>query len=171
MTAILADGAAMDALVERAQHGDTVAMNDLLDALAPWVGRICGSIALEQGEDATQEALVTVFRRLGSLRDSRALRGWVRAIAVREAVRIAKTNAGSRTATLIDLPARGDAELASDLRDVLMRLSPEHRAVLVLRYVEGLDEARAAELLRIPKGTVKSRLSRARESFRKAWTR
>lgn len=42
--------------------------------------------------------------------------------------------------------------------------------MLVLRDVEGLDERAAAELLGVRVGTVKSRLSRARDTFRKAWT-
>jgi DNA-directed RNA polymerase specialized sigma24 family protein len=52
---------------------------------------------------------------------------------------------------------------------VLSRLSPEHRAVLVLRDLEGMDEQAAAAVLEVPAGTAKSRLHRARASFRKAW--
>jgi hypothetical protein len=48
-------------------------MNDLLDHLSGYVGRICASIALDAGPDATQEALVAVFR---ALRDPAALHGW-----------------------------------------------------------------------------------------------
>ena len=56
-------------LVRGAQQGDVLAMSQLLDALAPYVGRICGAIALEAGQDAAQETLISVFRRLRSLRD------------------------------------------------------------------------------------------------------
>lgn len=160
----------LSTLVRAAQGGDTIAMNELLDALAPWVGRICGAIALDQGADAAQDALIIVFRRLRALREPAALRGWVRAIAAREAVRVAKRTPGAIQTELTDIPARGDGELATDIRDVLERLSPAHRAVLVLRDLEGLDEATAAAVLRLPEGTVKSRLHRARASFRKAWT-
>jgi RNA polymerase sigma-70 factor (ECF subfamily) len=59
--------------------------------------------------------------------------------------------------------------LAADIQDVLSRLAPEHRAVLMLRDLEGLDERTAAALLGVPAGTVKSRLARARASFRKGW--
>jgi RNA polymerase sigma factor (sigma-70 family) len=157
-------------LVRAAQNGDTLAMNELLDRLTPYVGRICGPIALSNGDDATQEALVAIFRALRTLREPAALYGWARQIAVREAIRVARRDSRSTPAELTEVPAAGDPQLAADIRDVLTRLSPEHRAVLTLRDVEGLDEHAAADLLGIPIGTVKSRLHRARDSFRKAWT-
>jgi DNA-directed RNA polymerase specialized sigma24 family protein len=53
---------------------------------------------------------------------------------------------------------------------VLDRLTPHHRAVLVLRDLEGLDEASVAAVLDLPVGTIKSRLHRARRLFRKEWS-
>ncbi|MBT2406782.1 MULTISPECIES: RNA polymerase sigma factor [unclassified Streptomyces] len=157
------------ALARAARAGNTLAMHDLLDHLTPYIARICTPIALDDGPDATQEALVAVFKALRSLRDPETLYGWVRAIAVREAVRIARRAARARPAELADVPERGDPQLSADIDDVLARLSPDHRAVLVLRDVEGLDEECAAALLGVPAGTAKSRLHRARSSFRKAW--
>lgn len=94
----------------------------------------------------------------------------MRAITVREAVRVAKRAGRARPAELADVPERGDPQLATDIDDVLARLSPAHRAVLVLRDLEGMDEESAAALLGVPTGTAKSRLYRARRSFRKAWS-
>ncbi|MFD9942660.1 RNA polymerase sigma factor [Nonomuraea sp. NPDC059023] len=156
-------------LVLAAQRGDTMAMSDLLNELTPYLGRICGPIALDSGPDAVQEALIAVFKNLRGLREPEALYGWARAIAVREAVRIARRDGRARPAELAELPSRQDVESAVDIRDVLERLSPEHRAVLMLRDLEGLEEAAAARLLEVPVGTVKSRLARARRSFRQAW--
>lgn len=157
-------------LVRAAQRGDTLALNDLLDQLAPYVGRICGPIALGNGADATQEALVAIVRSLRTLREPTAVFGWARTIAAREAVRVARRNERLVPGDMAELPDRGDPQLSVDVRDVLARLSPEHRAVLVLRDLEGLDEQTAAALLDVPAGTVKSRLHRARASFRKAWS-
>lgn len=157
-------------LVRAAQSGDTVAMNALLDRLTPYVGRICAPIALSDGDDATQEALIAIFRALRGLREPAALFAWARRIAVHEAIRVARRGSRADPAELTGVPAPGDPQLAADIRDVLTRLSPEHRAVLTLRDVEGLGEHAAAEVLAIPAGTVKSRLYRARDSFRKAWT-
>jgi len=106
--------------------------------------------------------------------DDRELAGLVvaaRAIAVREAVRVARRAARERPAALADLPAPDDPMLAVDVRDVLERLTPEHRAILMLRDLEGFDERSVADALGTPVGTVKSRLSRARDNFRKEWGR
>jgi len=158
------------ALVRAARGGDTLAMAGLLDALTPYVGTICASIALEHGRDAAQEAMIAIFRSLKSLRDPDALFGWVRQIATREALRVATREGQAAGPELPELPAPGSPQLATDVGDVLRRLSPEHRAILVLRDLEGYSEDEAAELLKVPAGTVKSRLHRARENFRKAWT-
>jgi RNA polymerase sigma factor (sigma-70 family) len=160
-------------LVRAAQGGDTLALSELLDRLSPYVARICGPIALTSGPDATQDALIAVLRGLPSLREPAALRGWARAIAVREAIRHARRDARAwpvDTALLTELPAREDPQLQADVRAVLDRLTPHHRAVLVLRDLEGLDEASAAAVLGLPVGTIKSRLHRARRIFRKEWT-
>lgn len=163
------DDAGLAECVRAAQRGDGLAMAELLDTLAPAIGRWCGPIALQDAPDAAQEALIAVFRGLKGLRDPAALHGWARSIAVREAVRVAQRAARERPAELADVPAPDDPMLAVDIRDVLDRLAPEHRAVLMLRDLEGLDERTAGELLDVPVGTVKSRLSRARASFRKGW--
>lgn len=158
-------------LVTAAQSGSSMAMQELLTELTPYVGRLCGPIALDDGPDAAQNTLITVLRDLRRLREPAALHGWVRTIAVREAVRVARRARKDIPAELPEVPATGDPQLAADVRDVLDRLSPEHRAILVLRDLEGLDESSAAELLAIPTGTVKSRLHRARRSFRQEWER
>ncbi|MER5730664.1 sigma-70 family RNA polymerase sigma factor [Streptomyces sp. NPDC002138] len=156
--------------MRRAQRGDALAMDELLGILAPRVGRICGPIALEDGADATQEALIAIFRNLRQLRSASALFGWARAIAAREAVRLAAQRNRVVVAEIADSPAVDvDVELTADIGDVLRRLSPEHRVVLALRHIEGLDEQEVSDVLAIPVGTVRSRLFRARDAFRKAW--
>jgi RNA polymerase sigma-70 factor (ECF subfamily) len=163
---------AEDELVRNAQRGDALALSALVDRLAPFVGRICGPIALEHGEDAAQEALIAVLRDLPALREPRALYGWARRIAAREAVRHARGArrvlplAGARS----ELPAPGDPALARDVRSVLAALAPEQRAILMLRDLEGLSEQEAAALLEVEQGTVKSRLSRARSAFKRRWS-
>lgn len=158
-------------LVPAAQAGDALALEQLLGVLEPYVARLAAPIALQDAQDATQEALIAVLRNLNRLRQPVAMFSWARTIAVREAVRVAKSANRTRVAELADVPARDDPQLSADIRDVLDRLSPEHRAILVLRDVEDLDERAASILLDIPEGTAKSRLARARARFREAWQR
>jgi len=157
------------ALVRAAQRGDPMALGELMEILAPYVGRICGPIALQDGPDAAQEALIIILRGLPDLREPAALFGWARVIAVREAVRIARRRVPISAMPVEEVGAPGDPELAVDITDTLARLTPEHRAVLVLRDIEGLDEVQAGRILSVPPGTVRSRLFRARLGFRKAW--
>jgi RNA polymerase sigma factor (sigma-70 family) len=156
-------------LVLAAQRGDPMALGELMESLLPYVGRICGPIALQDGPDAAQEAMIKILRGIRTLDNPAALFGWVRVIAVREAIRVASASTNARTAPLDEPPAPGDPELAVDIADTLARLTPRHRAVLVLRDIEGLDEREASQILSVEPGTVRSRLFRARSSFRKAW--
>ena len=146
-----------------------MALGELMEILAPYVGRICGPIALQDGPDAAQEALIVILRGLRGLREPAALFGWARVIAVREAVRVARRAVRPSAIPVEEIGAAGDPELAVDVADTLDRLTPEHRAVLVLRDIEGLDELAAGRILSVPPGTVRSRLFRARRGFRRAW--
>ena len=148
-------------------------MSEVLDALLPTLGRLCGSIALDAGPDAAQEASIQVMRDLRQLRDPERLLPWARRIATREAVRHARRSraAPSGAADPAELPAPDDPALARDVRSVLAALAPEQRAILVLRDLEGLGEAEAARELGVALGTAKSRLHRAREAFRERWRR
>ena len=107
---------ATDDLIRAAQRGDTLAMNDLLDLLIPYVARICGPIALDVAADAAQEALIAIFRNLKRLREPAALRGWVRVIATREAVRMAKRRSALPIGDLAEIPAPGNQPVMSSWR-------------------------------------------------------
>jgi len=155
--------------VRAAQHGDPLAMDALLTELAPWVGRLCSAIALDRGEDAMQETLITVLRNLPTLREPAALRGWVRRIAVRQALRLATDSRAVAVAELPEVAVAPDFDTAIEVRETLAKLSPSQRAVLVLRHVEDLSERETAVVLGTAEGTVKSGLHRARESFREQW--
>ena len=116
-----------------------------------------------------QETLIVVLRNLPTLREPAALRGWVRRIAVRQALRIATDNRTIAVAELPEVAVAPDFDTAIGVRQTLAKLPPSQRAVLVLRHLEDLSERETAEALGTPEGTVKSGLYRARERFREHW--
>lgn len=158
-------------LVRRARRGDPRALNELLRLLLPELGRICGAIALDRGDDALQETMIAVMRHIGSLKQPAAVRGWARRIAVREAIRqAAQTPAVPVDPQLLDRGAAGgEPQTAVEVWDALGSLTPDQRAVLVLQHFGGLTEQEIAGALGVPPGTVKSRLHRARQAFRARW--
>jgi RNA polymerase sigma factor (sigma-70 family) len=156
--------------VKAAQQGDALALDRLLDELAPYVRRLCTRIAPAAADDATQEALLAIFQGLPSLRVPEAIITWARSVTVRTAIRLAHRHDLEIAAeeTLIDHHASSPEGLV-DIDDALARLPISQRVVLVLRTQEGLSEQEIATTLGIPAGTVKSRLHRARAAFRKEW--
>jgi DNA-directed RNA polymerase specialized sigma24 family protein len=78
---------AVEDQVRAAQRNDPVAVDALLGEVVPWLGRICGAIALDRGPDAMQESLIAIVRNLPTLREPAAFKAWARRIAVRQALR------------------------------------------------------------------------------------
>lgn len=142
-------------------------MDRLLEHVFPLVSAICRRLAGGSAEDAVQETLLIVFRRLRSLERPETLTAWVATTARREALR---RRQGSDLALPDDAPA---AVLPDTLEvyDALTRLPLARREVLLLRDLVGLSERETATLLGISCGTVKSRLHRARAAFREEWLR
>src|SRR5215472_18348821 len=157
-------------VVSAAQQGDALALDRLLDELAPYVRRLCTRIAPAAADDAAQEALLAIFRGLPSLRAPEAIMTWVRSVTVRTAMRCAYHPHQEVLAegTVTDRHAVSLEGLV-DIDDALARLPVSQRVVLVLRTREGLSDQEIAATLGIPPGTVKSRLHRARAAFREGW--
>jgi len=161
------------ALVRGAQSGDVFALDELIEALYPLVRRICTQEAGHQHEDAAQEAMLAIFRDLQALRSPEAILSWASAVAARIAARFDRTDrrqrGGGQTGDPDSLSSWFDHD-AIEVTDVLTRLPDRDHAVLVLRDLQGLSEQETAETLGVPVGTVKSRVSRARERFREQWS-
>ena len=162
-------------LVVRAQDGDREAFAALADAsvdrmLAVALG-ILGDSQL--AEDATQQALLDIWRNLPRLRDPESFRGWSYRVVVNACyseVRHSRKWMPDRIAPLTVDPVAAD-ELGSVLdRDELERafhdLSIDHRAVVVLHHCLGLTLPEVARSLDIPEGTVRSRLYHAMKRLR-----
>jgi RNA polymerase sigma-70 factor (ECF subfamily) len=139
---------------------------------------------VEEAEDLTQEAFLRAYRALDRFDLARPFRPWLWTIGIRLALHaIGRKGRGNVSLDAEDSEgvARGDGPWLADSRSVeaieenLMRgdieraldsLDPDHRAVILLRAVEERSYEEIAEILGIPKGTVMSRLFRARIRLR-----
>jgi RNA polymerase sigma-70 factor (ECF subfamily) len=170
-------------LVHRAKGGDVGAYEELVrmhqDLATRTAYVITGQAA--DAQDAVQEALVKAYRALGRFREDAPFRPWLLRIVANEAISRRRSN--RRQAGLAVRAAEGrplddavpspeGAALAQERRRQVVaavsRLRPEERLVIAYRYWFDLSEAEMADALGCPRGTVKSRLSRAMGRLREA---
>ena len=180
------------ALVHRCALGDEDACGELVDEHERMVYQLGLHLLGDHDEalDLSQEVFLRVFRTIHRFRGQSTLRTWIYRIAVNQCHNrrrfwrrrgrdretpledgiLAPAIAGERRpATPYDETLR--LERARQVQAALLELRFEHRSVLVLREVEGLTCEEVAAALGVPEGTVKSRLSRAREAMRRKLAR
>ena len=172
MTAVIIDGA----LLEDARAGDRAALERLLKAHKPdlerYARRHCAS---DDVEEAVQDALWILYRRVGGLRSVAAFTGWLYQIVRRACLKHA---VGRRAAqSLDDLPVgadrdrtASDGELRAFLSGIIAALPRPYREVLVLKDVQGLSAEEISVALSISVEAAKSRLHRARAMVREAFS-
>ena len=117
-------------------------------------------------EDAVQEALRRAWEKRGSLKNERYFRTWVVRILLNVCHDIQREGKRMIPAEEIPEPGVPSGEEAVDLKECLLRLDERERIPILLYYLEGFDIGQIAKVLRIPQGTVKSRLHRGREQLR-----
>lgn len=138
--------------------------------------------------DVVQEVFLKVFRKVGAFRGDSSLKTWIYRIAVNEAYNYQRwysrhrrqevclegnEEGGSSYSQRLPDPSRSPFECAADserhsvIQAALARLNASFRAAVVLRDIEELSYEEIAEVLRVPLGTVKSRILRGREALRK----
>jgi len=164
-------------LVERARDGDDVAFEELVDLDGDRCYAIAYRILRDVGraEDAVQQAFLLAWRELPRLRNPERFEVWLHRLLVNacyEELRRYRRWSGRIRVLPVDGPAGPDPYVSVDDRDALERafgrLSPEQRAVFVLHHHVGMPLATIAEVVRIPLGTVKSRLHYAIRTLRAA---
>jgi len=163
-------------LIERAKRGNVMAYEDLVRRYQDAALRTAAFVLADpaEAEDAAQVAFVKAYAAIGRFRAGAPFRPWILRIVANEA-RNRRRSAGRRIGLALRLaedrpstdaaPSPEAAVLARERRAALLeavaRLREEDRLVIGYRYFLDLGEAETAEALGVPRGTVKSRLSRA----------
>lgn len=180
-------------LVGRCRKGDSSAMERLIlkyqNRLFNTILRICANP--EDAAELTQETFVKIIEGIGRFQGKSSFYTWAFRIAVNLAINHSQrhrrigfrsldteeSGVGEGAALLLkDFLHNENApdpsgvaqnkELCEMVMLALMRLDETHRTVMVLRDIEGMNYAQIAQVLEIELGTVRSRLSRARSSFK-----
>jgi len=161
-------------LVEACQRGDQDAFRELFEAYKDRVYSIAlrysGNPAAAM--DIAQDTFLKLLSRIGDYRSEASFDSWLYRLVVNSC--IDDQRRGRRTAPFLDslldavrAPAESvlhklmRAETEQRVQDVVARLEPEHRMVIVLRYTEGLAYDEIARIMGCSPGTVASRLNRA----------
>jgi RNA polymerase sigma factor (sigma-70 family) len=161
-------------VVSAAQHGDPRAISTLVSGSHAHVHRFARSLCStpEDAEDAAQEALIVLYRKIGTLRAAAALASWMFQIVRNECIRrsrVALRRASSDAALDVECSAEDAALAHLEMERIvacIAGLAPEQRAVLVLRDIQGMSGAATAQALGLNRAAMKSRLHRARETLR-----
>lgn len=164
-----------DQLIRAAQGGDVESIVALVSGSQPHVRRfahfMCASP--EDAEDAAQEALITLYRKIGTLRATGALASWMFRIVRNECLRRARSvpwgsDWGPETAAVSaeeEVLQRLDAgRVAAAIAD----LPHDQRRVLIMRDIQGYPGRQVAAALGLSPAAMKSRLHRARATVRSA---
>lgn len=163
-------------LAAQAADGDIDAFGGLFERYAREVFRLALSLGHRrpEAEDLMQDTFLAALEGIGRFEGRSSFRTWLTAIAFRQSSRhrryralramdpFDETSPGAPTAHRVG--ARSESRL--DVHAMLDILSDEHRTVLVLRELQGLSYDEIATALEIPRGTVESRLYRARTLLR-----
>lgn len=164
-----------EVLVAQAQKGRRDALERLAARWRPrhyaHARRLLG--APDQAADAVQDAWVNISRGLGRLSNPARFAAWSYSIVTRRCRDIQRRSSRAKESLLkddLEAPPRdgfGDPDGAHDLRTGLAALPPDQRAAIALFYRDGFTVTEIAKALRIPAGTVKTRLFHARRALRR----
>jgi RNA polymerase sigma factor (sigma-70 family) len=163
-------------VIKAAQAGDVASLAAVISGSHPHVHRFAGSLCAspQDAEDAAQEALIILYRKIGTLRASSALAAWMFRIVRNECLRRLSRALNRDTAPVCEpvAPPTEDIVLqrleAERVARAISELPAEQRVVLVMRDIQGLPGHQVARSLGLSSAAMKSRLHRARTGVREA---
>jgi RNA polymerase sigma factor (sigma-70 family) len=171
----LRDAELMERFTAGSGEAAELAFAAIVERHGPMVLRVCQSVLHEphDAQDAFQATFLVLARKAGAIRNRDSLASWLHGAAWRiaDCTRVAEARrrryelgAAKSVMTFDDDGDRDD--LAMMLHEELGRMPEKYRVAIVLCHLEGLSHDQAAQHLRWPVGTVRSRLARGREQLR-----
>lgn len=176
-----------DALVEQCRRGDSGAFEQLVARYEKKVFNLAYRLTgnRNDADDIAQEAFLKVYTSLREFRGEASFSTWLYRVVSNACLDELRKRSRRRAVSLdnpispddpsprqtpSDRPEPGDSLERAEVRAAVQRgiasLSPDHKIVLVLRDIQGMPYETISEALRMPVGTVKSRLNRARSSLK-----
>ncbi len=179
----LPDDQLLDRFLGQDERAADAAFQVLVRRHGPMIMGVCRHVLgqVHDAEDAFQATFLVLARKASTIHDRRVLGRWLYEVAYRIAIRSRAHAArrrvherqGAEMAAAVPRLEQdpGWSEVPPVLHEEVNRLPEKYRTAVVLCYLEGRTNEEAAELLQWPVGTVKGRLSRAREILRSRLTR
>ncbi len=175
-------------LIKMAQNGDGDAFNQLMDDYFKKIYNIAFRMAnnADDAADMTQEIMIKLFKNISSFSGNSKFSTWVYRVATNTCLDELKklkrhknfsidkdieTDDGEYSYEVEDISPSPETlseqkELKSIVASAIGMLNPDHKAVLVLRDIQGLSYDEIARIVKCTEGTVKSRISRARAQLK-----
>lgn len=170
------DEAGEERLAARLRAGDSDAAREFYDRHAPklhrFVRNALGAAAAGEADDVLQETLIALAEALPYFRGESSLFTFACSIAHRKVASFLRTR-GRRQRLAESVPPHRESPdpidgRRADVARALAAIKPQHREVLILKYVEELPVADVARALAIGERAAESRLARARRAFERA---
>ena len=166
-------------LLSRARSGDQNAFRALVERYEPVVAAtVQGMLGRGvEAEDVGQETFIRFYRALDSFREDSTVKTYLTRIAINLSLNELKRQKRKRSRFVdIDQSVQNELTMSGNqvvdekeqkelVRTMIDKLDPKHKAVIVLRMLNGYSTKETAELLKLPQGTVLSRLSRGMKNL------
>lgn len=164
--------ASESALVERVRQGDVEALSRLIEMHRAGIISVATTILRDsnEAEDVVQDSFLRAYQRIQHIRTDCSFKNYLYRIATRQCLdRLRKRRAYYVPEIHEQVHQDADVDSKVCVENALKMLTPEMRTILLLREIHNFDYNEIADMLKIPVGTVRSRLHFAREKFRKIW--
>ena len=164
-------------LVHHTREGNLWAFSELVKRHQGVVYRLCYRVLnnREDAKDASQESFLRAYRKLDTFRGRGSVKGWLLRVATNVSLNERRgykvSLAGDEEVVALPEPETPESKLdeseaAARVREVLALVTPDERAAVALRDLEGLTYKETAEALGVPEGTVKTRVRRGRRRLK-----